>query len=122
MAGLLAPHSTCQLRVMSEPLAEVEAIVRQITGGADVQPTSRLFHDLGIGGDDAFEMLEQVAERFGVSFSGFQFSRYFPDESEALGAHWARVLHLPLRRESLTVQHLAAVAERGAWFDPPMKV
>ena len=104
---------------MSPQLAEVEAIVRRITRCREIAPTSRLFHDLGLSGDDAFEVLEEVGSKFGVTFSGFEFERYFPQEEEAFWAHLARVLGLRLRREPLTVGHLAGVAARGAWFEPP---
>ena len=119
--GCLRAHpGKCHCRFMRSSLAELIGIVRRITGVRRIVPTSRLFHDLGMAGDDASEVLEEVAAKFGVIFPGFDFDRYFPQENEAFGAHLARMFRLRLRREPLTLEHLARVADYGVWFDPPI--
>ena len=39
-----------------------------------------LFHDLGLYGDDASDLLADICDQFPVSFEGFDFGSYFPDE------------------------------------------
>lgn len=41
---------------------------------------SRLYHDLGIYGDEAEGCMEALQTEFGVDMSGFDFSDYFPPE------------------------------------------
>jgi len=103
---------------VSDALAQIELIVQRIADVRSVSPNVCPYHDLGISGDDAFEMLEEIGKRFDVSFAGFQFDRYFPREVEALGEHFSRLLGRRPKRERLTIQHLAYVVERGAWFAP----
>jgi hypothetical protein len=49
-------------------------------------------------------------------FEGFEFSNYFPDESEAFAFHVFRRRRASKRR--LTFGHLEQVVQRGAWFEP----
>jgi hypothetical protein len=78
---------------------------------------TRVYHDLLISGDDAVEVFDRVATAFSTSFKGFDFERYFPNETESLFARvgllfgWA-----PYR--IMTVGHLLDVVEAGAWFEP----
>lgn len=39
---------------------------------------TRLFQDIGLFGDNAFDELILLEKEFGVDFSGFEFSKYFP--------------------------------------------
>jgi hypothetical protein len=39
-----------------------------------------LYHDLGIWGDDADELLEAYADKFGVEIAPFRWTDYFPNE------------------------------------------
>jgi hypothetical protein len=79
---------------------------------------SRLFQDLTISGDDAGELLSEVGTRFNTSFMGFPFATYFPNETEALGAHWAGLIGFSKPRPPLTFGHLLAVVKAGHWFEP----
>ena len=103
---------------VSEALTQIELIVRRIAGGGRVGPSTSPYHDLGISGDDALEMLEEIASRLNVSFEDFKLDRYFPQEVESFGEHLGRLLGRRPKRKRLTLQHLASVAERGSWFDP----
>jgi len=93
-------------------------IVASVAGVRGVTPRQRLYHDLGLSGDDAGEIFDAVSERFGTRFSGLRFEDYFPDESEGLTDRLERLVGLAKTRKALTVSHLAAVAERGEWFEP----
>jgi hypothetical protein len=71
---------------MSDPAAqeaELITIIKRITcSRKPVLHTAAIYHDLHIGGDDADELLTEISRRFGVSFSGFNFADYFPNETE----------------------------------------
>ena len=104
---------------MTSAVDEIIALVSRISGSEKAQFQSRLLQDLSIAGDDASELLAHLHSHFNVSFSGFDFDRYFPEEHEALGDYLRRRLRL-LRSDKapIIVGHLIAVVRRGAWFEP----
>jgi hypothetical protein len=99
---------------------ELLLIVQTIAGRkGDLPNSTRIYQDLEIAGDDAAELLERVRMKFGTKFDGFDFSAYFPDETEAFLDHLLRLLGI--RRESykeIQIGHLVAVIQRGSWFEP----
>jgi hypothetical protein len=113
---------------LTEPTGEVwdaegvEAVLRAIlskfVGAEPVRLESQLYQQLGIAGDDAAELLEEVRARFGTAFAGFRFYDFFPDETEALAGHLARLAHLRSRKKPFTFAHLMLVVEQGHWSDP----
>jgi hypothetical protein len=70
-------------------------------------------------GDDVDELLGEIAKRYSISFDRFDFSLYFPDETEA-GWAWLKSKFgwHDTRRLPITVEHLLAVINRGKWFPP----
>jgi hypothetical protein len=78
----------------------------------------KIYHDLGIGGDDAFDLLDHVSADFKLDFSEMKFSDYFPNESEAFFEHIGRIIGFKGQRKPLTVDHLLRVIEKGQWFEP----
>ncbi len=103
-------------------MEDVEPALREMLskfiGGRQVEIQTELFHRLGIAGDDAAELIDDVHERFGTDFSGFRFDDFFPNEADALGSHVARVLGVRSQKKPLTPGHLAQVVEKGRWFEP----
>ena len=99
--------------------AEVEAIVREFCGKKDtLSLKTRLHHDLRIDGDDADELLEKIAARYGTNFDEMVFDAFFPDESEALSYTLTSLLGWKSEKKAFTIGHLVHVIERGRWFDP----
>lgn len=100
---------------------ELIEMIRPFTGRWEaVNRTTEIYHDLYIAGDDASELLDTIAARFGTSFEGLWFPTYFPNEGEVgpLG-YWAmRLGHRDKKRRPITVAHLVSIIERGRWFDP----
>ncbi len=47
---------------------------------AQCDGATRIFHDLGIYGDDAIEFIEELAKVYEVDLTDFEFDRYFPPE------------------------------------------
>ena len=93
-------------------------ILAKFIGDKKVSNDTALLHDLSIAGDDAWEMIGKINQQFGTDFSKMPFSAYFPDETEALGVHWAKLIGRRSSKKPLTVRHLENVIDRGVWFDP----
>lgn len=49
----------------------------------DLSPCSKIFHDLGVDGADAVDLINKYSEIFNVDISGFPCSEYFGDEGTA---------------------------------------
>jgi hypothetical protein len=82
--------------------------------------STRRYHDLHIGGDDAEELFAEIVKQFGTSLAGINFRVIFPGEHE-MGIR-SLLLHLGIpdrKHRPLTVGHLLAVINRGEWFGPP---
>lgn len=45
-----------------------------------IDKSTRLEHDLGLGGDDTFELLRNYSLKFNVDLSNFKYSLYISDE------------------------------------------
>ena len=45
-----------------------------------LQPNSRILHDLGVDGDDAFELIIKFCKHYEVDSSDFQYNQYFGSE------------------------------------------
>ena len=50
----------------------------------EISLASRLFHDLGITGDDADELLTDYVDAFQVHMTGFKFTDYFTSEPPSI--------------------------------------
>src|SRR5262245_9328763 len=99
--------------------AVVASIVRGIASrGSDFGDDTALFHDLGVAGDDAADLFEKVAEKFGTRFDGLDFAKFFPNESEALLYRMAELVGYRSRKPRLTFGHLIRVVEASSWFEP----
>jgi hypothetical protein len=97
----------------------VVSIVQSITSRSDdIGNDTRLFHDLGIAGDDAAELFDKIAEEFGTRLDGLDFAKYFQNESEALLYRIAELVGYRSRKPPLTFGHLVRVVETGSWFEP----
>ena len=81
-------------------------------------PGTRLYHDLGMSGDDADEFLSALFAMHDVAARGFKFDRYFDNEFNTAGAWIAHRLGWRLTHPAITIGHLSEVIRAGAWFDP----
>jgi uncharacterized protein DUF1493 len=100
---------------------ELIVMVRRMTDiRKPILRSTAIYHDLRIAGDDAYELFEMVATRFGTSFEGFDWPKYFPNETQ-IGPLWRlaeKLGHDETKWRRLTVGHLLAVIQRGVWFEP----
>jgi acyl carrier protein len=80
---------------------------------------SRLFHDLGIDGEDAMDLIAAFSKSFGVDVSNFQYSEYFGDEGFCLLSELAELVKMILNRRTtadkkeLTVEMLIESVQKG---------
>ena len=94
------------------------SILRDISryrGPIDEQ--TRVWHDLYLSGDDAYEMLETIQKRFGTSFLSMDFNRYFPGETEGFFYMWAERFGMKSKFRPLSLGHLIAVVRARQWYD-----
>jgi hypothetical protein len=78
----------------------------------EISLESRLFHDLGITGDDADELLTDYVDAFQVDMTGFKFTDYFTSEPPSMFEKWSKQ-NSP--RPPITVGDLVEIAQRGKW-------
>lgn len=53
---------------------------------------TRIFHDLGVDGDDADELISNYSDKFNVSIKEFSFSTYFGSEASLTPASFVKHL------------------------------
>jgi len=94
-------------------------ITKEIAGSKIyIDENTRLYHDLGISGDDMHELLTELHGKFGTSFIEMDFDRYCPNETDGLIEHWLEKLGFGKKWTPLTINHLVQVVRAGSWFDP----
>jgi hypothetical protein len=82
---------------------------------AELDRNARLLHDLHIDGDDALELLDEIAQNCRIDMSNFDASRYFRAEPSLLA-----IVNMITRRNRgfadkvpLTVEELVVAARVG---------
>ena len=110
-------------------LARVIEIAEYQSGLKNLHAASSLAHDLRISGDDVDEFAEALSKEFGGDVSSWPWARYANlNEPHLFTGFWLvwRLITWPLRGrvfdpvpyERLELQHIAAVIEKGQWFEP----
>ena len=76
---------------------------------ASLSPMTHINKDLGIDGDDAYELITELAEKFSIDFFDFEYGKHFgPEGFDLVGMlRGKRYPMLPL-----SVQDLAAYIDR----------
>jgi hypothetical protein len=85
---------------------------------ARLAPATRLFHDLGCDGDDAYELFHNFRNRFEVDLTGFRLSDHFGPEAAFnpfLYLYWRIFTPQKLRFVPVTVGDLISAAETKKW-------
>lgn len=49
-----------------------------------IHSNDNLFHDLGVDGDDAIELIQDYSKKFNVSLDDFRIDKYFGSEGSSL--------------------------------------
>ena len=84
---------------------------------ATLTPHTSLVDDLGIGGDDAVELMEAYVERFSIDCQGFNFDDYFPCEGFDLIGIIISLFRPTKHLKPITVSMLIDSAHAGRWLD-----
>ncbi|MCW1913923.1 DUF1493 family protein [Luteolibacter sp. GHJ8] len=95
-------------------LTEVIDLISESTGRnpSTLSPDTRLSEDLGIDGDDAEELTEEFASRFGIDLTGYEHLRHFGPE-----AGWSPfTIHPSAPLIPITIARLAEAAAAGRWI------
>ena len=73
------------------------------------------FHDLGVAGDDGVDLINGYAKKFNVSLNGFNFNKYFGNESSSIiGIIYELVTKKSFKAiPKLTVRDLVEAAKSG---------
>lgn len=94
-------------------------LVEKYSLSTKVEGRSRIYHDLKLRGDDAWEFLEEVVAKYNVDMTGFEFIEFFRGETYSLADVYRSVFGKEDgSRKPLTVDHLVAVCEAKKWFEP----
>jgi hypothetical protein len=103
---------------MSNVGAVIISKLGSLSGRSKLHENLRVFHDLNIAGDDAYELLDFIAGEFNVDFHDMEFTKFFPEEGEVLSEYFLKMIRFPTRFKALTIGHLIEVAMTGRWVDP----
>ena len=118
---LSAPPSTMN------PDAQTERKVKMLVGIQSGRDPDRLYADvdlygdLGLGGDDVLELLEELYEEFGMYTHAADLAGCFPSEGQCCGClcfPLGREMYQPSRR--CRIAHVIEAASTKRW--PPMEV
>ena len=80
---------------------------------------AKLEKDLGVTGDDLWELLEDMDKEFEIDWKETDFSYFF--YPECAGFIWSAMNKervKSIKAHPVTVNHLVLVAQRGEWFTP----
>ncbi|NQZ53844.1 MAG: DUF1493 family protein [Piscirickettsiaceae bacterium] len=82
---------------------------------------STLLGDLGLDGDDAWELFDKCHEKYGLDLTNFYFKKHFRNEPCSKGLIYLfrkvkyRDEHLAANKEPIAVSKLVAACKVGAW-------
>lgn len=79
---------------------------------------TKLYEDLKIDGDDAFELLQAFSEKFNVDMSEFKYNEYFAPEGIDIIGVLSRLFKDKEKKKlkSLTLADLEEAAKEGKWI------
>jgi acyl carrier protein len=101
--------------------AEIKGLVARTAAVRPEQltPDTRLLQDIGVDGDDGWELIAALGEQFGVDLSPFRPDLHFGPEGDGFVLWLRRLLRLePSRFVPITVGDLVAAARSGRWLTP----
>src|SRR5262249_17093645 len=93
-------------------------IIRDIGGSkSPIDESTRIYQDLQISGDDAFEVIERIHKECGTSFRQLDFHEYFPNETDAIFYHIMQLFGWTWKKKTMTVGELLRAVEAGNWVE-----
>ena len=85
-----------------------------------LNPSTRIYEDLRIDGDDATEFFVKFQEKFDVDFSNFDLGHYFNDEGfDPIGLRFLflRGQQPKTKKKSITLGDLETALKNGRWIE-----
>jgi len=98
---------------------EVIALVVRKTGisASKITPEKTLYQ-LGIDGDDAVELVDEVCERYHVRVDKVDLNKYIgPEAAFTVSSNFFNAVMGDAERRDLRISDLIKTAEVGRWFD-----
>ncbi len=98
---------------------EFYAFLSSITGVA-VKDETLFFDKIGMDGMDAWSLIEQIAQKYNVDFTGYNWEDYHHGDTE-IGNVLKALKHILKRKRQLSqfsALHLFTVVIAGKWFAP----
>jgi len=86
-----------------------------------MSPETRLFHDLGVDGSDAEELLAAFEKHFHVDMQELNFHKHFGEEAAfnpVVYLYWLLFARDQLKKVPVTLEHLHHCAAKGRWIEP----
>jgi len=99
---------------------EIQILIRKLAGyRKPIKPSTSINLDIGLDGDDAYELLETIQKRFGTRFNTLDWHKYFHNEGELdfLSQWLSKLFGQRETSQSLTFQKLLEVVQKGDWFE-----
>lgn len=95
--------------------AEIVDLLKKFIGDQKPPtPNQRLFHDLGLYGDDAWEFFDELGKRIGISEPQFDGAEYFPSEGEWLSLPLPFINEPAENWKPMTIADLAAILHQAS--------
>lgn len=105
---------------MKDVFDEIKKIVSEEIGVKESKlfRETRIYEDLKVDADDAFELLKSFGEEFDVDMRNFDFNSYFASEGvDLIGVVLGLFKKNKAQMKSITLGHLEKVALNGAWIE-----
>lgn len=97
---------------------ELRGMVRYIGGyKKPLEDAMCIFHDIGIAGDDAWELLEHIQKNGALHLMVFNSPSIFLMNMKRLAIIYASYWVSRTRKKRLTLGHLVEVVDAGHWFE-----
>jgi hypothetical protein len=95
---------------------DIEVFVQECCGiRRTLKASDRLEEDLGITGDDYFELIDEYSKRFDVNVDGFLWYFHCHEEAFNPGALFFPAPSSQVKRIPITLEHLLAFANSRKW-------
>lgn len=81
-----------------------------------IKPEARIREDLGICGDDGFDMFTALHDQFGVDLADYDHEQYFEPEMWSSGAFFTKEWWTQFKHpQTITVAQLVQAVRTGKW-------
>jgi hypothetical protein len=116
----LTPHldtgDTKERTAVNQIPEELRDLLINMSAKNDILPQDRIYHDLGIRGEDAGELIDFMHHQYGVDFLGLKFNDFFPDEILTFRDLWGFFKCFPASgKREVTVMDLVRISRSRKW-------